>query len=519
MTSDTAYASPMDWYLGRTSIQRTEQDPLDRIKSYFPSKHYREARAEKSLGKSPANYFPSEKYQELRTAREEDRVKRRAERNETIGKVYDNIVVPTIKATGKGLYKTGHGLGKGLYWTGYGIGKAAKDLGKGILYIAKKSGEAAEKVAGTAIDARLYEQLDPESAFQPQNSEWYRIDRKIRNLVDRMETTGANARNYKSLEKLAKAASISLRRPVSREETFNSYILPYLTQIRAQNAAATPVTTTQTIPLVTSATTTPPQTRSLWYKLGSSTAKSGKIARDYLSSIYQNITRKLSRPKRLGVKDVGNILDGVRTKNGESIEDLVNENPHAAADIIRSWLKEDKAPNAVYTDNNQIGEIPIASIIKDRHETNEFLRRISGSDGVTRYDLKSPVRAEELTIVPVRRILTEDQANLLSSIYGDTAEIKNYKPQELETRGGRDILTQEEIDYLLSGQTQTDTAEQPDFFYVPEPENVVKPSSEPAAFYEFPESKNAIKQGKRTKKKAKKRKYFPKKIELDMSAD
>ncbi len=119
------YKTPMDWYLGkkpRTSVDDAVE-ALERVKKYFPSRHYEAQRAERVLGKRLENLFPTDKYLELRKEREDKRTKRRSERNETISAVYNHAFVPSVKAVGRG-------VGNAAYWAGYGAIGATKLIGK-----------------------------------------------------------------------------------------------------------------------------------------------------------------------------------------------------------------------------------------------------------------------------------------------------------------------------------------------------------------------------------------------------
>ena len=99
------YETPMDWYLGRKPRDSIDNriEVLERMKSYFPSKHYREAQAEKRQIKTFGSYFPTKEYLAIRETSNKERAERRKARNESISAVYNQAVVPAVK----GVYNYG----------------------------------------------------------------------------------------------------------------------------------------------------------------------------------------------------------------------------------------------------------------------------------------------------------------------------------------------------------------------------------------------------------------------------
>ena len=99
------YETPMDWYLGRKPRDSIDNrvESLERMKSYFPSEHYRKAQTEKRQTGTFGSYFPTKEYLAIREASNKERAERRKARNESISAVYNQAVVPAVK----GVYNYG----------------------------------------------------------------------------------------------------------------------------------------------------------------------------------------------------------------------------------------------------------------------------------------------------------------------------------------------------------------------------------------------------------------------------
>ncbi len=449
----------MDWYLGRKPRDRSSIDDrvesLARAKSYFPSEHYRKAQAEKRETRTFGNYFPTKEYFAIRETRNKERAEKRNAKNQTISSVYNGALVPAVKGTyniasdvAKGTYNVASDAVKGT-WT------VIKGAASGTAYVAGKTKELVEEIADNSIDARRYEDLDNESRYQPEDANWYRVDKHAKNIFEKVQSTGKNAQKMRDLEKLAADLSAHYKVPISVEESFVE-LMEYLDRINGRNqhyraqaqanqgphatsqgyTQATPQGNPQTAQAQPSPAQTPNPTTSSPGYFSRATTKvknAGNKTRGWVKSVYDKSTNKT---KPIDSSKYDSYFDSDEFKN-------------------RSY-----SPTSSKEKTDSKKESPLEDIVEDVNEGRDLQDALDGMiNSGTEFRRKvyrgefDPVSPENPVIKPGDPKYDEVKPYVFNELYGThEATLEKYRAKPEEYNYEKYLLknlSQDDVDELI----------------------------------------------------------------------